>query len=134
MFVFVWFSRASAEFRTVAEELPAEPHYAGADWLLHSHGGVLHERVRQQGGTRIQSITCVHYNVQHQRCQSYCQAHVVSIQKFGVNKNAFIEIYSVPSYIVLDFLLLNCIYNSLAESMSSLEYEYDFIGSCHGHS
>ncbi len=46
MFVFVLFSRASAEFRTVAEELPAEPHYAGADWLLHSHGGVLHERVR----------------------------------------------------------------------------------------
>ncbi len=86
MFVFVLFSRASAEFRTVAEELPAEPHYAGADWLLHSHGGVLHERVRQQGGMHIQSITCVHYRAQHQRCQSYCLAHVVSIQKFGVRK------------------------------------------------
>lgn len=55
------FSRASAEFRTVTERLSAESRYAGADWLLHSHGGILHERVRQQGAPHIHSIiSCCH--------------------------------------------------------------------------
>lgn len=49
VFPSVFKHRASAERGEAAETLPAEHNDAGADWLLHSHGRVLHERVCQQG-------------------------------------------------------------------------------------
>lgn len=63
--LFLLFSRASAEFRKVTEGLSAEPCYAGADWLLHSHGGVLHERVCQQGVMHIHLTSCCHVFVHY---------------------------------------------------------------------
>jgi len=41
--------RAPAERGEAPEALPAEHHHAGADRLLHPHGGVLHEGVGEQG-------------------------------------------------------------------------------------
>lgn len=49
--------RASAECGEAAETLFAEQDDAGADWLLHSHGGILHERVREQGGAHSLCIS-----------------------------------------------------------------------------
>ncbi len=47
--MFCFFNRTSAERGEATETLFAEQDDAGADWLLHPNGGVLHERVCQQG-------------------------------------------------------------------------------------
>lgn len=49
--------RASAECGEAAEALRAESDHAGADRILHSHGGVLHEGVCQQGGRRTETAS-----------------------------------------------------------------------------
>lgn len=60
-FVFATFlNRASAECREASETLLAEQDDAGAHWLLHPNGGVLHERVCQQGTVRCHRDTVVH--------------------------------------------------------------------------
>lgn len=69
--------RASAECGEAAETLPAEHNDAGADWLLHSHGRILHEGVGQQGQLNmvlfLYFISCTNADVKR-LCKSFVDA------------------------------------------------------------